>query len=377
MKKLKKPTGFDEKSDPMQDINIEFSDDDDDEIIDLEDIIEMPSRSINEEEDLDLDVEILDADSDFDFDAEIARSGGESSSDELSMKDFSPKLTKEEDEALLKALGDESEDEDDLFGLLDAGGTGQKSSDEDDPFGILAAVEADKKAAEKKPVANAKKSVTDEDPFGIMQAVGAKKKPAEKKPAPEKSDEDDDPFGILASVEADNKPAVKEPVDEDDPFGILAAVEAEKKPAAKKPDDEDPFGILAAMETGKEGDAPDESRLLSDEDEDLLSDFDDLIAGSKAEPAEEDVEPQVPEVLPPEMIEAGMIEAAAQESIEATKMSAPPVEDFQMEAFVDELVGRIEAGLMENVRAIVEARLPDVAREIIREEIEKLKKELG
>ena len=128
MKKPKKPMGFDEKPDPLQDIDIEFNgDDDDDEIIDLEDIIEMPARSINEDEDLDLDVEILDADSDFDFDAEMAKSGGEAASKETPMKDFSPKLEGEEDESLLKSLGDESEDDEDS--VRAAGGRRDREKD--------------------------------------------------------------------------------------------------------------------------------------------------------------------------------------------------------------------------------------------------------
>jgi len=64
---MKKPTRsapYEEPHDPMRDLDIEL-DSQDDEIIDLEDIIEMPDRPIDEDEDLDLDVEILDVDSDF------------------------------------------------------------------------------------------------------------------------------------------------------------------------------------------------------------------------------------------------------------------------------------------------------------------------
>jgi hypothetical protein len=288
MKKPKKPIGFDEKPDPLQDIDIEFTGDDDDEIIDLEDIIEMPSRSINEDEDLDLDIEILDADSDFDFDAEIAKSGGKPAPKEPPMEDFSPELTKEDDAELFKSLGEESEDEDDLFGLLEAG--------------------------EKKEI----------------------------------------------------------PADEDDPFGILAAVEAEKKPAPTKPEDEeDPFGILAALDSAGKSEAAEEPGLIEDKDEDLLKDLDNLLASPQTDVPEPEVTPAIPEDIEPETTEP-----AAPPSVPAAEVTAPQAVDFQVEAFVDELVGRIEAGLMETVRAIVEARLPDVVREIIREEIEKIKEEL-
>jgi len=47
----------------MRDLDIELEGADDD-VIDLEDIIEMPDSPIDEDEDLDLDVEIFDVDSD-------------------------------------------------------------------------------------------------------------------------------------------------------------------------------------------------------------------------------------------------------------------------------------------------------------------------
>ena len=59
---MKRPTRIEEQHDPMRDLDIELESQDD-EIIELEDIIEMPARPIDEDEDLDLDVEILDVDS--------------------------------------------------------------------------------------------------------------------------------------------------------------------------------------------------------------------------------------------------------------------------------------------------------------------------
>lgn len=61
MKKAKPRNVYEEKSDPVRSLNMQL-DGDDDEIIELEDIIEMPDRPIDEDEDLDLGVEIFDVD---------------------------------------------------------------------------------------------------------------------------------------------------------------------------------------------------------------------------------------------------------------------------------------------------------------------------
>jgi hypothetical protein len=58
----------DTELDSSQDIGLEMNGGDDDDIIDLEDIVEMPVGSIDEDEDLEVDVEILDAEADLDFD---------------------------------------------------------------------------------------------------------------------------------------------------------------------------------------------------------------------------------------------------------------------------------------------------------------------
>ena len=63
MKKPKVPSPYEDKVDLMRDLNVDLQSPDD-EVIDLEDIIEMPDSPIDEDEDLDLDVEMLDVDSD-------------------------------------------------------------------------------------------------------------------------------------------------------------------------------------------------------------------------------------------------------------------------------------------------------------------------
>src|SRR5208283_5856283 len=64
MKRSTRSSPSEEQHNPMRDLDIELENQDD-EIIDLEDIIEMPANPIDEDEDLDLDAEILDVDSYF------------------------------------------------------------------------------------------------------------------------------------------------------------------------------------------------------------------------------------------------------------------------------------------------------------------------
>jgi hypothetical protein len=59
MKKAKQRNLYEDKSDPVRNLDMQLDEDDDD-IIELEDIIEMPDRPIDEDEDLDLGVEIFD-----------------------------------------------------------------------------------------------------------------------------------------------------------------------------------------------------------------------------------------------------------------------------------------------------------------------------
>ncbi len=111
MKKSKKSTGFEEKLDPMAGLDFE-PEDEDDEIIDLEDIIEMPASSIDEDEDLDLDVEILDVDED--FDSGIPRKPVQKEAPFVS-KGASPKVGDEEEDLLKSFVKEFEEAEEDLF----------------------------------------------------------------------------------------------------------------------------------------------------------------------------------------------------------------------------------------------------------------------
>lgn len=92
MKKPKRSFGLEEKElDYSKDLGIELEDDfEDDGIIDLEEIVELPEGA--EDEDLSLDVELLDVDSDLDLsdlDGKLKGSGGSDILDEDFLKDFS------------------------------------------------------------------------------------------------------------------------------------------------------------------------------------------------------------------------------------------------------------------------------------------------
>ncbi len=109
----------------MRDLDIELESQDD-EIIDLEDIIEMPARPIDEDEDLDLDVEILDADADFEPEPERpARK-----SQQPAMQERRPKRPIFEEEDLIDSFGEESEEDETLFGPATSGkGAARKTVD--------------------------------------------------------------------------------------------------------------------------------------------------------------------------------------------------------------------------------------------------------
>jgi hypothetical protein len=116
MKKPARSITQEEHDDPMRDLDLELNSQDD-EIIDLEDIIEMPDRPIDEDEDLDLDVEILDVDADFE------------QQQEPSMKQ--PARSGEKD--LIEVFGDESEDEDALFDQITSKEPATKAADKVQP----------------------------------------------------------------------------------------------------------------------------------------------------------------------------------------------------------------------------------------------------
>lgn len=105
MKKQTRPSPNDQKSDPLRDLDIDLENPDDDEIIELEDIIEMPDSPIDEDEDLDLDVV-------FDVDKEPVPEPKAALQPPVKEQAQAPRPEKED---LIESLGGEPEEEDVLF----------------------------------------------------------------------------------------------------------------------------------------------------------------------------------------------------------------------------------------------------------------------
>src|SRR5208283_2953357 len=118
MKRPKGSSPYEEQPDPMRDLNIEFEGPDDD-IIDLEDIIEMPSGPIDEDEDLDLDVDMFASD----LEAEPGKAA------RPLMKEQAQGISSEEED-LLKSFGDEPEEDEKLFEPVASRGPEKKSMEE-------------------------------------------------------------------------------------------------------------------------------------------------------------------------------------------------------------------------------------------------------
>ncbi len=246
MKKNQQKSPYEDKSDPMRSLDIDLDDDD---IIDLEDIIEMPDRPINEEEDLDLGVEI------FDVDEEL-----ESKPTRAARKGFlvseSPPEAEELD--LLESLTADTDEQQNLF-----------------------------------------------DPT----PPAPKAKPAEAKARPGIFDEEDEE-SILDDL-------LNQPI----PSDARGAKKAGLRPGA------------GAAQKIAEDDWPE-----------------DIFAAGSSEPT-----------------------VLAQAS-DPGKVPGPSASDIS--AVAEELVGRIESGLQEYIRTLVESKLPGLVRSIIDEEIAKLKEEL-
>jgi hypothetical protein len=118
---MKRPTRIEEQHNPMRDLDIELESQDDD-IIELEDIIEMPSRPIDEYEDLDLDVEILDVDSYLEQEPEMpAKKAAQPFMREQAQK-HPPKQ-----EDMFEAFDDEAEEDEMLFEPVASGGPAKKT----------------------------------------------------------------------------------------------------------------------------------------------------------------------------------------------------------------------------------------------------------
>jgi|SRR5208283_36254 len=118
---MKRPTRIEEQHNPMRDLDIELESQDDD-IIELEDIIEMPSRPIDEDEDLDLDVEILDVDSYLEPEPEMPAKKAA----QPFMREQAPKHPPKQED-MFEAFGDEAEEDEMLFEPVASGGPAKKT----------------------------------------------------------------------------------------------------------------------------------------------------------------------------------------------------------------------------------------------------------
>ncbi len=120
MKKARPKNLYEDTSDPMSGLDRQLEDDDE-EIIDLEDIIEMPDRPIDEEEDLDLDGDIFDVDEELESPPAVSARKGPG----LPGKGRSQR---EEEEDLLESFGAETDEEDRLFEPTVSISTGKPSA---------------------------------------------------------------------------------------------------------------------------------------------------------------------------------------------------------------------------------------------------------
>ena len=125
MKKNKQKNPYEDESDPMRGLDRQLEGDDDD-IIDLEDIIEMPDRPIDEEEDLDLGVDIFDVDEGL----QSTPVGSARKAAGLSMKESSREV---DDMDLLDSLEAEADEEDLLFEPTGSAPKGKFSATQDRP----------------------------------------------------------------------------------------------------------------------------------------------------------------------------------------------------------------------------------------------------
>lgn len=160
---------------------------------------------------------------------------------------------------------------------------------------------------------------------------------------------DDDLLKEFSFGESDEKAPEAPPKQDNDILG-QGSVDDLLKDFSFSEDADSPFG--AASERGS----------LEDDSKD--SDFESLMDLDKGLFSEPEIEP------PPKVAEKPRIVAPIP--------VAPPVAAEAFEAGapgLDEFVIRIEARLEEKIREIIESRLPDIVRNILREEIEKLKRE--
>lgn len=301
--------------------------DEDEEIIDLYDVIEVPEELTYEDEDLSLDVEFLDAETGLSIEGkEEKEEPAIELFEENAPRGITPLLDlEEENEAGPAHRVGGRRDDDVLEKLL-----------QDD--GIL------------------------EQPSGFTRSDFAALKIGE-----ETAEEP-----ATGGMEKPSAPAVNQPgwgSGDDD----ILDVDSE----------EEILRLFAELKS----DSGDEDDLLFDTTQEALDEKPDI---SKAGPAVSDARAAVSEVkssAEPEMA-ASVVKSALtgpgkeDDTFATEKPSMVPVPEKHSEGSsppgvpsLEELVSRIESNLMDVVKDIVEARLPEIVRSILREEIEKLERE--
>jgi hypothetical protein len=310
---------------------------DDDEIIDLEEIIEVDGGILEDDEDFDLDVELIDLDSDLDF-------------DDLE-PEMMPVTGKKRDEAFLP---------DHTRGL----GASMPVEEPKAPVGQLPLPGLDFPAS---------LGVKPKPPAPRLKAGEPMPGPAQREFAPEVKPEKPvpDPFDALLTAELMAKASAPE-LKPKEPIPEVKAKEME--PESKvKPAGPDYFDVLLAAEMRK---------ALADEEEPSALE---LLEKGPA-PGDAFFTPAVPT---PEVPVAAVptpevpVAAAAIPEIPAAAAAVPeapapaiPVPEAIPDRQLEDLVVQIESKLIEAIREIVEARLPGIVETVLREEIERLKKEL-
>lgn len=297
----------------------------DDEIIDLEDIVELPDDEQDQEEPLNVDVEILDLDSDMDFDDMEASGGagkkGKAGRDEKKGKARSAKDLPDSD--LMEDTDLLEKDSNDV--LLDF-----SFPDEDeersgkDELDLLS---------------------EDGDDVSVDFALPGDE-PETKGPRKDKDlslgdlDEDLADFSFPEEgkeEELKGGPSFLDKMDKRRDKGVTEFSLAEDQPGKAKSDAPPKAPKMGSAAAGMES----------------LLDLQDEIASKKGAGVKDSLKKEA---------EQGMTGALAE---------SPEALDSALERFVSQ----IEIRLVESLREIVEARLPEVVRAVLREEINKIKKE--
>lgn len=304
---------------------------DEDEIIDLDEIIEVDAGVLEDDEDFDLDVELIDLDADLDFDdlePEVASSTGKQRGEPFLVEVTqwpAPSLSVDEPKAPAAQITVPRIEIPPAF-----------------------EVKAQEPSFELKGPARAREPEV--DPLADL-LEGLRKGPAHEpepgvkveEPPPEVQMKEPDYFDTLLAAEMNRslakepQPTVEEAVEKPPELVDAAVTAAAVAPAA-----------LAAEAIAPVSPAPAPAAL----------------------PPELVAEP----VVPP----AGTVEVMApivsEPEVPAPKTVSPePISEAQLE----DLALRIESKLLEAVREIVEARLPGIVEAVLRDEIDRLKKELG